>query len=603
MIIQCQDRNLKKGISLLNGYLAVKPTDKFSRITAKSGKENYAEGKDGALDITYVTLNDCYLLLGKALAERTQNFKITVKKRIKDTGVMLDCARNAVIKPLEAKKMIAVCAVLGYNFFELYVEDCIEVDGEPYFGYMRGRFTQAEIKDLDEYAKIFGVELTLCIQTLAHLERLFFHWREYTKVLDKRDVLLVDEPRTYELIENVIKTCRKCLSTDRINIGMDEAFDLGLGQFLVKHGYQPRGAIIRRHLKKVIEICKKYSFRPAMWADMFYDDMKAGNYDGIPKDVELIYWDYGIKTGGTIKARFDRMKPSGAVCSFAGCAMKFLGFAPHNRLSKLAVDSELNELVESGINTYRLTVWADDGGEAAQFSVLPTFCYFSCKNISENAEGVQEICKVISGYTYDELCMLDAVNHLNKDDSDVELFNPCKHLFYADPFIGVEEVAALPSYPKAYERISKKLRPLCGRESGYSYLFDTMYALSRFLELKSYMVEELYYAYKKKDKNALTVSLKRLKTGIARLNVFIKTFEKQWRRENKELGFEVQQIRMYGLKGRLEYIARRLDGYLKGETDNIEELEETKYFYPLTEGDYRGKLYHLYVANVTYGKI
>ena len=603
MIIQCKDENFKKGVSLLNEYLAVKPIDKFSRITAKSGIENCAEGKDGALEITYVTLNDCYLLLGKALAEQAQDFAFSVSKRIKDTGVMLDCARNAVIKPSQAKKMIAVCALLGYNFFELYVEDCIEVDGEPYFGYMRGRFTQAEIKDLDEYAKIFGVELTLCIQTLAHLERLFFHWREYTKVLDKRDVLLVDEPRTYELIENVIKTCRKCLSTDRINIGMDEAFDLGLGQFLVKHGYEPRGAIIRRHLKKVIEICKKYNFRPAMWADMFYDDMEAGNYEGIPKDVELIYWDYGVKAAGKIRSRFDQMKPSGTVCSFAGCATKYLGFAPHNRFSKLAVDSELYELEESGIKTYRLTAWGDDGGEAAQFSVLPTCCYFSCKNVSGNAKDVQDICKVISGYTYDEFCMLDAVNHLNKDDSDRELFNPCKHLFYADPFIGVEELAALPSYPKAYEKISKKLKPLCDRGSDYSYLFDTMYALSRFLEMKSYMVEELYFAYKKKDKNALAVSLKRLKTGIARLGVFIKTFEKQWRKENKEFGFEVQQIRMYGLKGRLEYIARRLAEYLKGETDNIEELEETKYFYPLTEGDYRGKLYHLYVANVTYGKI
>lgn len=603
MDIICKDANFGKGVSLLNEYLSVKPRDKFTRISAEKGEKSVAVCKSGTLDITYRTLNDCYLLLGKALAEKTSDFTVSVKKRIKDTGFMLDCARNAVIKPEQAKKMIAVCALLGYNFFELYTEDCIEVDGEPYFGYMRGRFTQAEIKDLDEYAKIFGVELTLCIQTLAHLERLFFHWREYYEILDKRDVLLVDEPRTYELLENVIKTCRKCLTTDRINIGMDEAFDLGLGKFLIKHGYEPRGSIIRRHLKKVIEICKKYNFRPAMWADMFYNDMSAGNYDGIPQDVELIYWDYGIKTAGKIKSRFNQMKNSGAACSFAGCATKYLGFAPHNRFSKLAVDNEIDELEESGITTYRLTAWGDDGGEAAQFSILPTLCYFSAKNLSLSAEYAQEICKIISGYTYDEFCMLDAVNHLNKDDSDRELFNPCKHLFYADPFIGVEEVAALPGYPKAYEKISKKLRPLCKRESGYAYLFNTMYALSRFLELKSYMVEELYFAYKKKDKNALNISLERLKKSISRLGVFIKAFEKQWRTENKELGFEVQQIRMYGLKGRLEYIARRLAEYLNGETDNIEELEETKYFYPLTEGDYRGKLYHLYVANVTYGKI
>ena len=83
----------------------------------------------------------------------------------------------------------------------------------------------------------------------------------------------------------------------------------------------------------------------------------------------------------------------------------------------------------------------------------------------------------------------------------------------------------------------------------------------------------------------------------------MKAYETQWRTECKELGFEVQQIRMHGLKGRLQYIAKRLGSYLSGETDCIEELEETKYFQPLNGENYRGSLYHMYLANVTYGKI
>ena len=603
MTINCKNAYFQQGVALLNEYLTVKPKDKFSTITAMQGNENKAVGKNGGLELTYVTLNEAYLLLGKALAEKTRDFTFSVSKRIKDVGVMLDCARNAVIKPEQAKKMIAICAILGFNFFELYVEDCLEVDGEPYFGYMRGRFTQAEIKDLDAYAKIFGVELTLAIQTLAHLERLFFHWREYYAIMDKRDVLLVDDPRTYELLENVIKTCRKCLSTDRINIGMDEAFDLGLGKFLTQHGYEEHTSIIRRHLQKVLAICKKYNFKPAMWADMFYKDMQEGKYDGIPKDVELIYWDYGVKPAEKMTTRFEQMKGSGAPCSFAGCALKYVGFAPHNRFSRLAIDSELDVLEQNEIKTYRLTAWGDDGGEAAQFSIVPTFCYFSCKNTSGDRESAQDICKVISGYTYDEMCLLDEVNHLLEEKRDSELLNPCKYLFYADPFIGVEEVAAYPCYPAAYESISKQLKPMCNRKSEYNYLFKTMYSLSRFLEYKSYMVEELYYAYEKKDKQALAVALERVKTSVSRLNSFLKAYEKQWRTECKELGFEVQQIRMNGLKARLQYVAKRLEEYLNGKADRIEELEEKKYFYPMTQENYRGNLYHLYVANATYGKI
>ena len=603
MVICCEDNRFEQGVAILNESLALKPQDKFSSVTARQGDENKAVGKNGALELTYTTLNDCYLLLGKALVQKSKNFTLTCAKRIKDTGVMLDCARNAVIRPAQAKKMIAVCALLGFNFFELYIEDCLEVDGEPYFGYMRGRFTQAEIKDLDAYAKLFGVELTLAVQTLAHLERIFFHWREYYDILDKRDVLLTDEPRTYELIENIIKTCRKCLTTNRINIGMDEAFDLGLGKHLVKHGYEERTSIVRRHLKKVLDICKKYGFKASMWADMFYEDMQEGKYDGIPKEVELIYWDYGIKQPKAITNRFAQMKPSGAGYSFAGCAWKFVGFAPHNRCSALSIDSEMDELVESGVQTYRLTAWADDGGDAGQFSILPTFCYFACQNIGETTAYTQSICKAISGYSYDEFCLLDELNYLNQEKKYEEIFNPCKHLFYADPLIGVEEVASLPSYPAEYEKISAQLKPLCKRKSEYGYLFKTMYSLARFLEYKSYLVEELYFAYGKKDKTALSEICTRMQASVARLDSFIKAYESQWRKECKELGFEVQQIRLYGVKARLQYAIKRLKSYLDGKTDCIEELEETKYFQPLQEGNYRGKLYNMYTANVTYGKI
>ena len=101
----------------------------------------------------------------------------------------------------------------------------------------------------------------------------------------------------------------------------------------------------------------------------------------------------------------------------------------------------------------------------------------------------------------------------------------------------------------------------------------------------------------------MAVALSRVKTSISRLDTFMKAYEKQWRTECKELGFEVQQIRMHGLKARLQYAVKRLDAYLKGEVDSIEELEEMKYFQPLTEGEYRGRLYHMYVANATYGKL
>lgn len=56
-------------------------------------------------------------------------------------GTMLDCSRNAVMSVNSLKKWIDITADLGYNTLLLYTEDTYELDDNPYFGYMRGRYT------------------------------------------------------------------------------------------------------------------------------------------------------------------------------------------------------------------------------------------------------------------------------------------------------------------------------------------------------------------------------------------------------------------------------------------------------------------------------
>ena len=84
-------------------------------------------------------------------------------------GVMLDMSRNAVMKPCEVKKFASIIKSFGYNMIQLYTEDTYEIDGEPYFGYLRGRYSKEELCDIVEYCNSIGVEVIPCIQTLAHL--------------------------------------------------------------------------------------------------------------------------------------------------------------------------------------------------------------------------------------------------------------------------------------------------------------------------------------------------------------------------------------------------------------------------------------------------
>ena len=78
-------------------------------------------------------------------------------------GVMIDCSRNAVMNKAAFCKMTDILSALGYNTIRLYTEDTYEVDGEPYFGYLRGRYSKQELKEMDAYCAARGITLVPCI--------------------------------------------------------------------------------------------------------------------------------------------------------------------------------------------------------------------------------------------------------------------------------------------------------------------------------------------------------------------------------------------------------------------------------------------------------
>ena len=91
------------------------------------------------------------------------------KIEFKRFGTMIDCSRNSVMNVDSVKRWIDLTSDMGYNSLMLYTEDTYELDNQPYFGYMRGRYSKNELKEIDAYAVSHGMELMPCIQTLAHL--------------------------------------------------------------------------------------------------------------------------------------------------------------------------------------------------------------------------------------------------------------------------------------------------------------------------------------------------------------------------------------------------------------------------------------------------
>ena len=106
---------------------------------------------DGKADVFYGIIPDfCrgLCILKDALEKGKTDFLYDADRGIEKSGIMLDLSRNAVVRVETAKDLIRRCARMGLNTFMLYTEDTYEIEGYPYFGHLRGRYTKAEMKEL-----------------------------------------------------------------------------------------------------------------------------------------------------------------------------------------------------------------------------------------------------------------------------------------------------------------------------------------------------------------------------------------------------------------------------------------------------------------------
>jgi hypothetical protein len=122
-------------------------------------------------------------------------------------GTMIDCSRNGVLTVSSIKYTLRKLALFGYNMLQLYTEDTYVLEDEPFFGYLRGGYSQAELREVDDYADALGIEVIPCIQTLGHLGQIL-QWPRFLSMRDTTEVLLAEWEETYVLLEKMIAVSR-----------------------------------------------------------------------------------------------------------------------------------------------------------------------------------------------------------------------------------------------------------------------------------------------------------------------------------------------------------------------------------------------------------
>lgn len=575
--------------------------------------EKMSSGQHGGFEIRksgeYIRLSygeriDLFHGLGKLLTVLGKNgleetFHIKSKSR-GSHGVLYDCSRNGVLRPERIKRYIRLQALMGLKCIYLYTEDTYEIKDYPYFGALRGRYKKEEIQECDEYARLYGVELIPCIQTLAHL-RTALRWPKMMSYRDDKDILMVGEEETYRLIEAMLKSVKEMYHSRRIHLGMDEAWYLGYGKYRLKYGLAGQGELIKRHLDRVMELCKKHGFEPMIWSDMFFVTAGHGDYYGDPAeyewaenekpdaDIALVYWDYY----GHDPKRYERMAALHGKLTdnvvFACGGWIWNGIAPNYAKAMDSMKCGFEGIRGSKVKDTFLTLWLDNGAETPMDAGLPMMAYYSRqvygedegKTNEQQEKEIEQWFGALTGLSWKEMLLLDRFDHIpGTTKENREFANPSKMLFYQDVLVGVFdgefEEGELNGY---YVELAERLGRMCGE------LFSYYALLARILSVKSDMGIRVRKAYLGGNRETLRKiaeeELPRMKALVAELRA---QRERIWYREYKPNGYEVLDIRFSGVEARLRTAARRIKEYLDGKIERIEELEEERLPYSAEKG-------------------
>lgn len=590
------DKSFEVGIERLAPILGFEYGDGIT-VTAKEGERIGVSLADGKAVIYYRDRVQFFRGLGILVenAKDCPKFEIVEDGFFKTVSTMIDASRCAVPTVKTAKRLLDYLAVMGYNMMMLYTEDVIELEGRPFFGYMRGRYSKEELREIDDYAYGYGIEVIPCIECYAHMER-YLIWGESSSIKDTETVLLAREDKTFEFVEQIISTVSSCFRSKRIHIGMDEAHDMGRGKFLDKHGYVPPFEIFNEYMERLVSITNKYGLTPMMWSDMYFRvHSKSGQdyYESdteipestkklIPKEVELVFWYYGETTYEDCDDyMLEKHKSLGRNVIFAGGGWSWCGHFPEHNMMMNTNGKSLRACRRHGINEAMFTIWCNDNAECDLFANLLGLSFFaeSCYNASVSTAQLKSRFEACTGGDYDlfyKMCYYhnDFENSLEFAHRDHRFFG--KQLFWQDVLSGLYD-KALWKKPMS-EHYAHAAREFSGEHSGeWAYLYEYARAAMEYLRVKTNIAERLVAAYKSKDSETLSLIAKaELPDLKEKCSALHKRHKAAWFKNNKAHGWQNMDVRYGGVRARCDTAIELIEQYLDGAIPLIEELEEER---------------------------
>lgn len=218
---------------------------------------------------------------------------------------MLDISRDKVPTMGTLKQLVEILEKFNYNQLQLYTEHTFAYSKHEAVWKDASPMTAQEIRELDLFCAMHGIDLVPNQNSFGHLERWLVK-PAYNHLAElphggaplpwggfKKDptTLCPTDPASLEFLAGLYDELLPNFESRLFNIGCDETFDLlGEGRSAAVVKERGEGRVYLEFLLKVAELVRKRGKRPMFWGDVILRHPEL--VPELPKDLVALDWGY-----------------------------------------------------------------------------------------------------------------------------------------------------------------------------------------------------------------------------------------------------------------------------------------------------------------------
>lgn len=331
-------------------------------------------------------------------------------------GYMLDISRNRMAKRETIAELIDLLASLKYNEFQLYMEGIVyQYEAYPQCSEGFECLTKEDIVYLDQYCKERFIDFVPNQNSFGHMSGWlnrdeFLHLKVGPKEDDRGNMnpsatLNPLLPESLEFMDSIYSCLLPYFSSDKVNIGLDEAF--GMGTYELEEPCKKYGndTIFMDWLNKLADLIdRKYHKKVQFWADMIYNYPEA--YKRLPQGAVPLVWGYDLKSNTVLEQRCADLQKKGVeyyVCPGDSTWVAMTGRFDVAQFN-MRIFAEMG--VKYGAKGYFLTNWGSGGH--LQFPV------WTFEAIAMGAQYAWNVTSYDIGWYMNTECLANAEAFLDK---------------------------------------------------------------------------------------------------------------------------------------------------------------------------------------------